>query len=224
MKKKLMLVDDHSLFMEGLQYLLDTYGVDVVGTAKDGKTAVAKARINRPDIILMDIRMPECNGLEALKLIKAEMPDTKIVMLTTSEDDEDLFNAVKYGASGYLLKDTDAKTLISMLRDLENDDDPPLSPGLATKLLKEFRRNRLQDNISSQQLSAEKEENLSERQLEVLEMVAKGNTYKEIGECLGLTERTVKYHMERILEILHLENRAQVIAYAGRKGLIDENN
>ncbi len=224
MQKKLMLVDDHSLFMEGLQYLLETYGVDVVGTAKDGRMAVTKARILKPDIILMDVRMPECNGLEALKQIKAEMPDVKIVMLTTSEDDADLFNAVKYGASGYLLKDTDAKTLISMLRDLDNDDDPLLSPGLAAKILNEFRRNSIQANMSSQQLSDAKEESLTDRQLEVLEMVAAGNTYKEIGDCLGLTERTVKYHMGRILEILHLENRAQVIAYAGRKGLIDENN
>lgn len=224
MKKKLMLVDDHSLFIEGIQYLLETYGFDVVGNAKDGRMAVTKARILKPDIILMDVRMPECNGLEALKLIKAEMPEVKIIMLTTSEDDEDLFNAVKYGASGYLLKDTDAKTLISMLRDLDNDDDPLLSPGLAAKILNEFRRSSIQVNTSSQQLSGEKEESLTDRQLEVLEMVAAGNTYKEIGDCLGLTERTVKYHMDRILEILHLENRAQVIAYAGRKGLIDENN
>ncbi len=222
MKKKLMLVDDHSLFIEGLKYLLETYGFDVVGNAKDGRMAVTKARILKPDIILMDVRMPECNGLEALKLIKAEMPEVKIIMLTTSEDDADLFNAVKYGASGYLLKDTEARTLINMLRDLDHDD-PLLSPGLAAKILNEFRRSSIQANMSSQQSSDEKKESLTDRQLEVLELVAAGNTYKEIGDCLGLTERTVKYHMGRILEILHLENRAQVIAYASRKGLIDEN-
>jgi two-component system NarL family response regulator len=101
---KVMLVDDHPLFMEGLQYVLNTYGIGVAGLAENGNEAIEQARILKPDIILMDIKMPECSGLDALKMIKAEMPDIKIVMLTTSEEDEDLFEAVKYGASGYLLK------------------------------------------------------------------------------------------------------------------------
>lgn len=104
MQMKLMLVDDHPLFLEGLQYLLKTHGIDVVGTANDGKEALIKCRTLNPDIILMDIRMPECSGIDALKLIKAEMPDVKIVMLTTSEEDDDLFEAIKCGASGYLIK------------------------------------------------------------------------------------------------------------------------
>lgn len=214
MNMKLMLVDDHPLFLEGLQYILETYGISVLGTARNGREALAKARMLKPDIILMDIRMPECNGLDALKLIKAEMPDIRIVMLTTSEEDDDLFEAVKYGASGYLLKNMDAKDLINMLNDLE-DGEVPFSPGLAAKLLKEF-------NKPSQSVSEDvKEENLTKRQMEVLEMVAKGMTYKEAGEALGLTERTVKYHMGRILELLHLKNRAQLIAYAARKGLVE---
>lgn len=224
MQKKVMLVDDHSLFMEGLKYLLETYGIDVIGTAKNGNVAVTKASVLKPDIILMDIRMPECNGLDALRRIKAELPETKIVMLTTSEEDEDLFHAVKYGASGYLLKDTDAKTLIEMLNALENGDTP-LSPGLAAKLLNEFRRSNEEDIKSSLPTSKDgKKERLTDRQLEVLEMAAQGIAYKEIGDMLGLTERTVKYHMGRILEILHLENRAQVIAYASRMGLIEDKN
>lgn len=214
MKMKLMLVDDHPLFLEGLQYILETYGISVLGTARNGREALAKARMLKPDIILMDIRMPECNGLDSLKLIKAEMPDIRIVMLTTSEEDDDLFEAVKYGASGYLLKNMDAKDLINMLNDLENGE-VPFSPGLAAKLLKEF-------NKPSQPVSEDvKEENLTKRQMEVLEMVAKGMTYKEAGEALGLTERTVKYHMGRILELLHLKNRAQLIAYAAKKGLVE---
>lgn len=218
---KLMLVDDHSLFLEGLQYLLETHGINVAGTAKNGREALVKARVLRPDIILMDIRMPECGGLDALKLIKAEMPDIRIVMLTTSEEDEDLFDAVKLGASGYLLKNTNANDLIHMLSDLENGE-VPLSPDLATKLLREFRRNYVNDNnFSNHTTEVVKREDLTERQLEVLEMVAKGATYKEVGDVVGLTERTVKYHMGRIIEQLHLQNRAQVIAYATRMGLVE---
>jgi two-component system NarL family response regulator len=214
MQMKLMLVDDHSLFLEGLQYLLETHGVEVAGTAKNGREALEKSRILKPDIILMDIKMPKCSGLDALKLIKAEMPDIKVVMLTTSEEDEDLFNAVKCGASGYLLKNTNAKELVGILSDIEKGE-ASFSPELAANLLKEF-RNRDTEKVMHN-------EGLTKRQLDVLEMVAKGITYKDVGEALGLTERTVKYHMGKILELLHLENRAQVIAYAARIGLVDEN-
>lgn len=221
MEKKLMLVDDHSLFLEGLQYLLETHGIEVAGTADNGIEALAKARILKPDIILMDIRMPGCSGLDALKLIKAEMPEVKVVMLTTSVEDEDLFNAIKYGASGYLLKNTNADELIGMLSDIEKGE-ASFSPELAGRLLKEFRSSGT--GKPSQHVPEDtKAESLTERQLEVLELVAKGITYKNVGETLGLTERTVKYHMGKILELLHLENRAQVIAYAARMGLVEEN-
>lgn len=226
MQMKVMLVDDHPLFLEGLQYLLETYGIEVAGVASDGKEALERARILKPDIILMDIKMPVCSGKDALKLIKAEMPDIKIVMLTSSEEEEDLFDAVRYGASGYLLKSTSARELVDMLSDLKNGE-VPLSQGLAAQLLKEFRCTDVHDNTSASHVQEEvKEEKLSDRQLEVLEMAAKGITYKEVGESLGLTERTVKYHMGRIIELLHLENRAQVIAYAARMGIVKdkENN
>lgn len=219
---KLMLVDDHPLFLEGLQYLLETYGIEVAGVAHNGREALKKARLLNPDIILMDIKMPECSGMDALKLIKAEMPDIKIVMLTTSEEDEDLFDAVKLGASGYLIKNTNAKALVDMLCDLEKGETP-LSPGLAARLLEEFSRSRANEHKSSQHLVEDNiEGSLTDRQLEVLKMVAKGITYKEAGEALGLAERTVKYHMERIIERLHYENRAQVIAYAARMGLVED--
>ncbi|RCX19342.1 LuxR family two component transcriptional regulator [Anaerobacterium chartisolvens] len=222
MQMNVMLVDDHPLFMEGLKYLLETHGIIVKGTAKDGREALVKARILKPDIILMDIMMPQCGGLDALRLIKAEMPDIRIVMLTASEEDEDLFEAVKYGASGYLLKNTDAKNLVGMLSDLENDE-VPLSPGIAAKILREFRRNSANyDRFSQHESENAEKKSLTERQLEVLEMVAKGITYKEAGEALRITERTVKYHMGRILELLHLENRNQVIAYAARIGLVED--
>lgn len=220
MQMKLMLVDDHQLFMEGLQYLLETHGINVEGTAKDGREALIKARSLMPDIILMDIRMPELSGLDALKLIKAEMPDIRVVMLTTSEEDGDIFDAIKYGAAGYLLKSTDAKTLIDMLSALENNETL-LSPDLAAKLLREFKYSNA-DRYMSQQNASDRTKNniLTERQLEVLDMVAKGRTYREVGVALGLTERTVKYHMAKILDQLHLENRAQVIAYAAQIGLL----
>ncbi|OPY63519.1 MAG: Response regulator protein VraR [Pelotomaculum sp. PtaU1.Bin065] len=221
MPGKVMLVDDHALFMEGLQYLLKTHGVNVVGAVKNGRDALAQARQLKPDIILMDIRMPECSGLDVLKLIKAEMPDIRIVMLTTSDENEDLFDAIKYGASGYLLKNTSAKELVNMLFDLKKGG-VPLSPGLAVRLLKEFSRSAPSaDNFSQQTIGDTQKRRLTERQLKVLEMVAGGMTYKETGGALGLTERTIKYHMGRIIELLQLENRAQVIAYAAQMGLIE---
>ncbi len=218
MKMKVMLVDDHPLFMEGLQYLLGTYGINVIGTAKNGIEALKKACCFKPDIILMDIKMPGCNGLDALKLIKVKMPKVKIVILTTSEEDNDLFDAIKFGASGYLLKNMNARELVDMLSALEKNE-VPLSLGLTKRLLEEFRN---KEKRSDQNISSDCHEGqLTKRQLEVLEMIAKGITYKEVGETLGLTERTVKYHMSRILELLHLENRAQVIAYAARMGIIE---
>lgn len=219
---KLMLVDDHALFIEGLQYVLETYGIDVAGVANSGEEALEKARLLRPDIILMDIRMPGLGGLDALKLIKADMPDVKIVILTSSEEEEDLFDAVKYGASGYLLKSTNASELVEMLEDLENGGIP-VSPGLAARLFEEFRRQDTDKNEEPAQAGGEAPRaQLTQRQLEILEMVAKGVTYREAGEALGLTERTLKYHMGRIIELLHLDNRSQVIAYAVRMGIIKD--
>lgn len=213
-----MLVDDHALFMEGLKYLLDMHGINVVCTVNSGSEAMEKACLLKPDMILMDIRMPGCSGLDALRMIKAEMPEIKVIMLTTSEEDEDLFDAVRYGASGYLLKNTNAEELIGMLQDVEKNEAPPL-PGFASRLLTELKKG----SEANYRFLVEPSEDagkgvLSNRHLEILEMVAKGVTYKEAGEALGLTERTVKYHMNRIIELLHLENRAQVIAYAARMG------
>lgn len=223
MKMKVMLVDDHTLFMEGLQYVLETNGIDVISKAENGKLALEKARKLKPEIILMDIKMPEFSGLDTLRVIKAEMPEIKVVMLTISEEDEDLFDAIKYGASGYMLKSANAEELISMLSDIQNNEAPVLH-GFATRVLNEYGygsnliKAPVSDTVDGS--SSEKAEELTDRQLEVLEMVAKGVSYKEAGEALGLTERTVKYHMGRIIELLHLENRAQVIAYAAKNRII----
>lgn len=217
-----MLVDDHKLFMEGLKYLLEVHGVQVVGKARDGNEAMTKARVLMPDIILMDIRMPNCDGIKALRQIKSELPDIKIVMLTTSEEEEDIFQALKNGASGYLLKDTEAASLIQLLNDL-NQGYMPLTAGLAGKIMKEFKPDGRSNSKERSHKKKEKEEiELTDRQREILELVTKGVTYKEVGLKLGLAERTVKYHMGKIIERLQLKNKSQAIHYVTREGLLQD--
>jgi two-component system NarL family response regulator len=218
-----MIVDDHKLFLEGLQYLLEAYKVNIVGKARNGREAITKAKILMPDIILMDIMMPDMDGIDALKIIKVEMPDIKVIMLTTSDDHEDIFEAIKLGASGYLVKNTDGKELINKIKQVE-DGEIPLSPVLAAKILSEF--NKKQDNTEKGTIRDDantENEKLNSRQLELLALIASGKTYKKVGEILGLSERTVKYHMGRIVDILHLDNKAQVIAYAVESGMVSTN-
>ncbi len=210
---RVLLADDHRLLVEGLSNLLAAHGFEVAGIASDGEEAVAQALVLKPDLILMDIRMPRCDGLEATRRIKAQQPDLKIVMLTTSAEDQDLFESIKSGACGYLLKSMSGTEFIEALHGLEQGI-PPFSPGLATLLLREFAR--LTDEPRKPIESEKPPEDLTERQREVLQMVAAGLTYKEIGIQLALSERTVRYHMAEIMEKLHLEHRNQVIAYAAR--------
>lgn len=217
---KVLLVDDHRLLVEGLTNLLEAHGIQVAGTAVDGREAIAKAKYLRPDVILMDIRMPNCDGLDATRHIKAEMPDAKIVILTTSTQDDDLFEAVKSGAYGYLLKSMDADELVVCLEQVQQGV-PPFSPGLAARLIDEFAR--LSNRNDSVPYYVEKNvpagSKLTQRQLEVLDLVAQGHSYKEVGAQLNLSPRTIKYHMAEIMAELHMEHRAQVLAYAGRLGL-----
>ncbi len=213
---RVLLVDDHPLFLDGLTNLLTTRGLQVVGTANGGSEALEKARKLRPDVILMDIHMPGCDGLMATRLIKAEMPQIKIVMLTMSADDEQLFEAIKSGACGYLLKTQDTEQFITQLLDIESGA-APLAPGIATKVLDEFRR-QLSAEQSSEMMG--RAEPLSPRELDVLALVAQGLTYKEVAAQLCLTERTVKYHMGELIARLRLENRAEAVAYAKRTGLV----
>jgi two-component system NarL family response regulator len=222
---RVLLVDDHPLFLEGLRNLLTSEGILVVGLAHDGFDALIQARRLHPNLILMDIQMPQCDGVSATRLIKAEMPDCKIVMLTMSADDQDLFEAIKSGASGYLLKRLDAVDFFNYLAELQTGH-PPFSPGLAEKILKEFSLQAARTEPQPQATdpthgtTEEKPEvTLSPRQMQILTLVAHGQTYRQVAETIGLTERTVKYHMAEILERLHLKNRAQVIAYASRMGL-----
>ena len=217
---RVLLADDHTLMLEGLRNLLEAHGIEVAGTARDGREAAEQARKLRPDVILMDIRMPEWDGLQATRVIKAELPEIKVIVLTTSADSEDLFEAVKSGATGYLLKSMDAESLIDALHDAEQDV-PPFAPGLAARLLAQFAAPG-PESVPAPEGSPRPlpqppcaDEPLSERQLEVLDLVAQGLSYKEVGERVCLSPRTVKYHMAEIMRKLHLQNRAQVLAYAG---------
>jgi len=218
---RVLLVDDNRLMLEGLQNLLEAHSIEVAGTALDGMEAVALARKLKPDVILMDIRMPGCDGLAATRLIKAEMPEARIVILTTSADDKDLFEAVKCGACGYLLKSMDVAELVEAL-DQAQQGTPPFSPGLAAKLLDEFARMSNPAVASSAPSPGHTGEAarsvLNQRQIEVLRLVSEGLSYKEVGARLFLSPRTIKYHMAEIMNRLHLDNRAQVLAYAGRMG------
>jgi two-component system NarL family response regulator len=227
-KMRVLLVDDHRLFLEGLRNLLAAEGIEVVGVAYDGLEALSAARHLQPDVILMDIQMPRCDGVAATRLIKAEMPACKIVMLTMSDDEHDLFEAVKSGASGYLLKRLDAEEFFTYLAELQAGH-PPFSPGLAEKILQEFSHPSLRAATGPQPPGSGvddpprpdgPEASLSPRQMQILTLVAQGQTYRQVADTIGLAERTVKYHMAEILERLHLDNRAQVIAYAARMGLV----
>jgi two-component system NarL family response regulator len=212
---RLLLVDDHALFLQSLKVLLSTSGYEVVGTAKDGLEALQQARALHPDLILMDIDMPVCDGLAATRLIKAEMPESKIVMLTVSSSDDYLFEAIKSGASGYMLKSQSADRFLAMVRQVEQGG-APLPPELAARLLEEFARQARRSEAPATQPAPTE---LTARQVEILTLVAQGLTYPQVGESLHLSEPTIRYHMGQIMERLHLENRAQVIAYAARHGL-----
>jgi two-component system NarL family response regulator len=212
-----MLVDDHALFMDGLRYLLKTYGFEVVGTAGSGEEALQQAALCSPDVILMDIRMPGLSGFDTLRLLKTRYPAIKVVMLTASEEDKDLYQAIKHGADGYLLKSTGASELVETLQGIGRGESF-LSSSLASRLLSELKNTESEESADSAQTPQ-----LTPRQLEILQLVAQGISYKDVGEALGLTERTIKYHMGNIVDILHLENRSQVIAHVAKLGIIQDS-
>jgi len=212
---RVLLVDDHILFRKGLASLIASQrDFEVVGEAGDGLEALEKARQLMPDLILLDINMPVCDGREATRLIKEEMPYVKIVMLTVSDDDQDLFEAIKNGAEGYMLKKLEPGDLFEMLRGIRQGE-APISRLMASKILREFARQAPRPTER-----AGPESVLSEREREVLQLVTDGLTNREIATALYITENTVKNHLRNILAKLHLENRVQAAAYAVREGLV----
>lgn len=209
---RVLLADDHALFRAGIASLLEAWGHEVVGQAGDGNEAVTLARALQPDLVLMDVSMPNCNGIEATRLISAAMPAVKIVMVTVSDDDRDLFEAIQSGASGYLLKDMSDDQFGQTLEAIEAGE-PVLSSGLASRILDEFVRRSGEEPQDRPELT--------ERELDVLRLIVGGSTNREIAAHLGISENTVNFHVKNILAKLHLKNRAQATAYAIREGIVD---
>lgn len=215
---RILLVDDHVLFRRGIASLLESrQDMEVVGEADDGLQGINQARELIPDLILMDINMPHCDGLEATRVIKQELPHVQIVMLTVSDDDENLFEAIKNGARGYLLKKLEPSQLFNMLEGLRQGE-APISRIMAAKILEEFQ----EPNRKSRRESNGVVDELTPREIDVLEQVVTGATNKAIAATLGITENTVKIHLRNILEKLHVRNRIQAAVHAVREGLVDE--
>ncbi|MBI2871924.1 MAG: response regulator transcription factor [Chloroflexi bacterium] len=218
MPMRVLLADDHALFRDGIASLLQAWGYEVVGQASDGLEALQQARKLHPDLILMDVRMPRCTGLESTRLIKAEMPEVKVVIVTVSEDEEDLFEAIKSGAQGYILKNIAGAEFVELINGMARGD-APIQRHLAAKILEEFARHA----AKKQDPSASPEEELTDREMEVLRLVARGSTNKDIAQTLFISPDTTKFHLRNIMQKLHLQNRAQVISYALRRGIgLDE--
>jgi len=209
---RVLVADDHALFRKGVVTLLrDADGFTVVGEARDGREAVAKAQALAPAVVLMDIYMPGMDGLEAARRIKATAPATKIVMLTVSEEDQSLFDAVKAGAQGYLLKSVEPEELFHTLRGVVRGE-AFITPSMAGKILDEFTRQAGK--------AKERDSVLSPREREVLDLLTRGAVNKEIAAGLQISENTVKNHLKSIMEKLHVENRVQIVAHALREGLV----
>ena len=214
-KVRILLADDHALFREGLAGIIASQpDLEVVGEANDGLEAFVKAQELKPDLILMDVQMPGMDGLEATRQIKEALPQTRIIVLTVRDDDEKLFEALKNGAQGYLLKEIRAQDLLLILRGAMKGD-AAISPSLAGRVLAEFRR-------LSNYGFVEKEDDsgLTEREQQVLARAAQGATDKEIAEALMISLNTVKTHMRNILSKLQVGTRREAARVAKNKGLM----
>ncbi len=216
---KVLVVDDHTLFRRGIAAVLaNQENLEVAGEALDGLEAIEKAKEIAPDVILMDLNMPRCSGLEAIQAIQTEMPQINILVLTVSENEADLFAAMKFGARGYVLKNTEPDELIHAILHIAQGG-VIVSPLMATKLLTEFKD--LTAGVEKESIQ-EADSDLSPREGEVLQLVAQGASNKKIADSLFISENTVKTHLRNIMEKLHLANRSQAAAYAVIRGLTSE--
>jgi DNA-binding NarL/FixJ family response regulator len=212
---RVLVADDHALFRQALRSVLaEESDLELVGEAGDGEQAVAMAVDLAPDVVLMDVRMPKLAGIDATRQIGAAMPAVKIVMLTVSDEEGDLFEAIKAGASGYLLKEVDPTEIADAVRQIHAGHSL-LSPVVASKLVSEFAA------ISKRADERSTRPSLTPRELEVLQLAADGMTNRQIGRRLGISENTVKNHIRNILEKLHMHSRMEAVLYAVREDLID---
>ena len=214
---RVLIVDDHALFRRGLQMVLEGEAdIEVVGEASDGQEAVERAEKTTPDVVLMDVRMPKRSGIDATRAIKDVLPSTKILMLTISDEEADLYEAIKAGASGYLLKEISIEEVANAIRSVQAGQSL-ISPSMASKLLTEF-ASMVKRRDERTQVPGPR---LTDRELEVLKLVAKGMNNRDIGNELFISENTVKNHVRNILEKLHLHSRMEAVVYAVREKLLD---
>jgi DNA-binding NarL/FixJ family response regulator len=214
---RVLVVDDHALFRRGLEMVLEQEpDIDVVGEAEDGADALSKATETTPDIVLMDVRMPKRGGIDACTAIKAAVPSSKIIMLTISDEEADLYDAIKAGAMGYLLKEISIEEVASAIRAVHGGQSL-ISPSMASKLLTEF-ASMIKRGDERQQVPAPR---LTDREMEVLRLVAKGMNNRDIAKQLFISENTVKNHIRNILEKLQLHSRMEAVVYAVREKLLE---
>jgi DNA-binding NarL/FixJ family response regulator len=213
---RVVVVDDHELFRRGLRLLLEQEDdISVVGEAADGSAATVLVGEVLPDVVLLDVRMPQTDGIEACRAIKLVAPTTKIIMLTMSDEEADLYEAVKAGASGYLLKDSSIDDVSHAVR-VVAEGQSLISPSMAAKLLDEFKE------MSRRSTAAElPSPRLTDRELEVLRLVAQGLNNREVARRLVISENTVKNHVRNILEKLQLHSRMEAVLYAVRENLLE---
>jgi DNA-binding NarL/FixJ family response regulator len=214
---RVLIADDHALFRRGLQMVLeDEADLEVVGEAGDGAEAVSKAMELMPDVVLMDVRMPKHSGIEATAQIKDSLPHVKILMLTISDEEADLYDAIKAGASGYLLKEISIEEVAEAIRSVWAGQSR-LSPSMASKLLSEFQAM----SKRAEEPAEPRVPRLTEREMEVLRLVAQGMNNRDISKDLFISENTVKNHIRNILEKLHLHSRMEAVVYAVREKLLE---
>ena len=212
---RVLICDDHALFRRGLIMVLESEdGIEVVAEAEDGKEAIRAAEDVGPDVILMDVRMPRMSGIEATRAIAESVPTAKVLMLTVSDEEEDLYEAVKAGATGYLLKEISIEEVANAIRAVVTGQSL-ISPSMASKLLIEF------NNLARQAQQKVIAPKLTDRELQVLKLVAQGMSNREAAETLFISENTVKNHVRNILEKLHLHSRMEAVVYAVREKLLD---
>jgi two-component system NarL family response regulator len=212
---RVVVCDDHALFRRGLMMVLeDEPDLEVLAEAADGKEAVDACIDLAPDVVLMDVRMPGLSGIDATQKIRESLPTVKVIMLTVSDDEEDLFGSIRAGAAGYLLKEISIEEVADAIRSVLRGESL-ISPSMASKLLAEF---AVLSGGGRREAPAPR---LTERELEVLEKVAEGMSNREVAGVLGISENTVKNHVRNILEKLHLHSRMEAVLYAVRENLLD---